>query len=148
MCAVTRSLTQASAIAVEPATGADGDSLEFRSYAAAVARPLVLLGYSAQPAGSPSRQVALVRARRVDLDVIDQITDGLEAVHADDGRGRADDSSQGSRDLGLDVGVDVPPPVIEPGAVEQVGEDAVDHVARVGRAERDGGLDPLAFVRR
>lgn len=51
------------AIAVEPAPGMAGDSLEFRSYAAAVGRQLALLGYSEQAAGSGD-QVALVRLER------------------------------------------------------------------------------------
>ena len=51
------------AISVEPAPGEDGAGLEFRSYAAAVARQLTLVGYSEQAAaGTP--QVALVRIRR------------------------------------------------------------------------------------
>jgi len=50
-------------IAVEPAPGQDGTSLEYRSYAAAVARQLTLIGYSEQPAGASS-QVALVRLER------------------------------------------------------------------------------------
>lgn len=51
------------AIAVEPAPGMAGDSLEFRSYAAAVGRQLALFGYSEQTAGSGD-QVALVRLER------------------------------------------------------------------------------------
>jgi hypothetical protein len=51
------------AIAVEPAPGMVGDSLEFRSYAAAVARRLAQSGYSEQPAGRGD-QVALVRLQR------------------------------------------------------------------------------------
>ena len=51
-------------IAVEAAPGADGTSLEFGSYAGAVARQLVLLGYSERPPGAASPQVALVRIER------------------------------------------------------------------------------------
>ena len=51
------------AIAIEPAPGVDGASLEFRSYASAVARQLALLGYSEAPAGSGA-QVAHVRLDR------------------------------------------------------------------------------------
>ncbi len=51
-------------IAVEPAIGQDGVSLEFRTYASAVARQLVLLGYSEQPLGAPVSQIALVRIER------------------------------------------------------------------------------------
>lgn len=50
-------------IAVEPAPGMDGDSLEFRSYAAAVARQLTLVGYSEQAAGG-SAQVAQLGLER------------------------------------------------------------------------------------
>jgi hypothetical protein len=52
-------------ISVEPGPGMNGDDLEFRSYAAAVARELVRLGYSEMIAGSASSpQVALVRMER------------------------------------------------------------------------------------
>jgi hypothetical protein len=51
------------AIAVEPAPGMAGDSLEFRSYATAVGRQLALLGYSEQLAGAGD-QVALIRLER------------------------------------------------------------------------------------
>jgi len=50
-------------IAVEAAPGTDGGSLEYRSYAAAVARELVRLGYAEVPAGSGA-QVAQVRLER------------------------------------------------------------------------------------
>ena len=52
------------AIAIEPAPGADGASLEFGSYAGAVARQMALLGYSERPPGAPTPQVALVRIER------------------------------------------------------------------------------------
>lgn len=51
-------------IAVEPDPGEDGDSLEFRAYAAAVARELVRIGYSEGPHGSETPQVAVVRIDR------------------------------------------------------------------------------------
>ena len=51
------------AIAVEPAPGVDGASLEFRTYAAAVSRQLTLLGYAADPAGR-TPQVAVLRIDR------------------------------------------------------------------------------------
>ena len=51
-------------IAVEPVPGADGAGLEFGSYAGAVARQLVLLGYSERPPGAATTQVALVRIER------------------------------------------------------------------------------------
>jgi hypothetical protein len=51
------------AVAIEPAPGEDSASLEFRTYAAAVARQLALAGYSEQVAGS-APQVALLRIER------------------------------------------------------------------------------------
>jgi hypothetical protein len=51
------------AITIEPAPGTDGSSLEFRTYAAAVARQLTMVGYNEQVAGA-SPQVALVRIER------------------------------------------------------------------------------------
>lgn len=50
-------------IAVEPANGVDGAGLEFRSYAAAVARQLVLHGYEERPVGA-AEQVAVVHIER------------------------------------------------------------------------------------
>jgi hypothetical protein len=51
------------AIAVEPAPGSDGKSLEWQTYRAAVMRQLVLLGYSEASTGSGA-QVAYVRLSR------------------------------------------------------------------------------------
>lgn len=51
-------------IAVEAAPGQDGQSLEFQSYAGAVARQLVLLGYSEARPGATSPQVATLRIER------------------------------------------------------------------------------------
>lgn len=52
------------AIAVLPAPGEDGQSLEYRSYAAAVARELVRVGYTEARPGTPAQQVAVVRLER------------------------------------------------------------------------------------
>lgn len=52
------------AIAVEPAAGQDGSSLEFGSYAGAVSRQLSLLGYSPAAASGASPQVAMLRIER------------------------------------------------------------------------------------
>ena len=52
------------AIAVEPAAGQDGSSLEFSSYARAVSRQLSLLGYSPASGAVPSPQVAVLRIER------------------------------------------------------------------------------------
>lgn len=52
-------------VAVEPAEGMDGQSLEFRTYAAAVAQQLQRVGYADMVAGGRSSQsVALVRIER------------------------------------------------------------------------------------
>jgi hypothetical protein len=48
-------------ITVEPMAGMPGDGLEFRTYAAAVARQLKLVGYAGQARGD---QVALLRVER------------------------------------------------------------------------------------
>ena len=51
-------------IAVVPAPGQDGGSLEFRSYATAVQRQLALLGYGEPVAGAEGAQVATMRLER------------------------------------------------------------------------------------
>jgi hypothetical protein len=52
-------------IVIEPAPGIQGDSLEFRSYAGAVARQLTLLGYSEEVAANVGGgQIAQVRIER------------------------------------------------------------------------------------
>ena len=55
------------AIAVEPAPGSDGNSLEWQTYSAAVTRQLILLGYTEARPGSGG-QVALVRLSRRTLE--------------------------------------------------------------------------------
>lgn len=51
-------------IAVEAAPGLDPQSLEWKSYQAAVARQLALLGYGEAAAGTASTQVAVLRLSR------------------------------------------------------------------------------------
>lgn len=51
-------------IAIEPAPGQDGSSLEWRTYQAAVERQLAMLGYAPVPAGAASGQIAQVRLSR------------------------------------------------------------------------------------
>lgn len=51
-------------IAVEPAPGHDGSSLEWKTYQAAIERQLALQGYSTVPAGTASGQVAQLRLSR------------------------------------------------------------------------------------
>ena len=52
------------AIAVEPAPGSDGNSLEWQSYRAAVMRRLVLLGYSEANPGAGAQVAYLTMSRR------------------------------------------------------------------------------------
>lgn len=51
-------------ISVEPVQGSDASTGEFRTYAAAVARQLVLIGYAEATAGSSSPQIAELRVTR------------------------------------------------------------------------------------
>jgi len=56
------------AIRVEPAPGQDGTSIEFRTYAAAVARELTRLGYSeAAPGSASGAQIAVLSVGRQTL---------------------------------------------------------------------------------
>jgi hypothetical protein len=52
------------AIAVQPASGQDPQSLEFQTYASAVARQLILLGYVESRPGNTTPQIAEVRIER------------------------------------------------------------------------------------
>ena len=52
------------AIAVEPAPGSDGNSLEWQTYRAAVLRQLVLLGYSEASPGTGAQVAYLKLSRR------------------------------------------------------------------------------------
>jgi hypothetical protein len=51
-------------IAIEPAVGQDGNSLEFGTYASAVSRQLNLLGFNAGTTSANSPQVAILRIER------------------------------------------------------------------------------------
>ena len=51
-------------IAVEPAPGSDGNSLEWQSYRAAVMRQLVLLGYSEASPGAGAQVAYMTMSRR------------------------------------------------------------------------------------
>lgn len=95
------------AIAVEPAPGMVADSLEWRTYAAAVGRQLTLVGYNEQAAGSGA-QVALVRLQRRTLQPARDRSPVSVGVGGSTG-------SYGSG-LGLGVGFDLsgpPPDVVE-----------------------------------
>lgn len=94
-------------VAVEPAPGMVADSLEWRSYAAAVGRQLALVGYSEQTAGA-GEQVALVTLRRQTYQP--QRNRGPVSVGVGGATG-----SYGSG-VGLGIGIDLsgpPPEVIE-----------------------------------
>lgn len=88
------------AIAIEPAQGVDGASLEYRAYAAAVARQLVLLGYSEQAPGTAAAQLAVVGLDRRAIEP--QRAGGPVSVGLGGGTGG----------VGLGIGVDLsgPPP--------------------------------------
>lgn len=95
------------AITVEPAPGMVADSLEWRTYAAAVGRQLTLAGYREQPGGAGG-QVAQVRLRRAVHQP--QRTRGPVSVGVGGGTG-----GFGSG-VGLGVGFDLsgpPPEVVE-----------------------------------
>lgn len=87
-------------IALEPAQGVDGTSLEYRAYAAAVARQLVLLGYSEQASGNAATQVAVVGLDR--RAIAPQRAGGPVSVGMGGGTGG----------VGLGIGIDLsgPPP--------------------------------------
>lgn len=90
-------------IAIEPAPGMVGDSLEWRTHAAAVGRQLTLLGYSEQLVGQGD-QLAIVRLRRQTYSP--ERRRGPVSVGVGGGTG-----SYGSG-VGLGVGIDLsgPPP--------------------------------------
>jgi len=89
-------------IAVEPAAGMDGQSLEFRSYAVAVASQLQRLGYARIAAPGTGAQVALVRVERETIETAREggpVTVGLGGSAG----------SHGSA-VGLGIGVNLSPP--------------------------------------
>jgi len=92
------------AIAVEPVPGGDASSLEFRTYAAAVARQLVLVGYSEQVSGSASLQVAEMRVTRETV----QPQRGRSPVSV--GVGGATGSYGSGVGLGIGLDLSGPPP--------------------------------------
>jgi hypothetical protein len=116
-------------VAIEPAPGTAGDSIEFRSYAAAVGRQLSLLGYRDVPAGGPSDSVALVRLQR--------------QVYRPDRRGSpvsvgvgGATGSYGSG-VGLGVGFDLsgpPPDVVETELAVTIRDRASSQSLREGRS--------------
>jgi hypothetical protein len=115
------------AIAVEPAPGMAGDSLEFRSYAAAVGRQLALLGYGERQAGAGD-QVALVRLER--------------RVHHAARRGPVSIGAGGSTGsygsgVGLGIGIDLsgpPPDLVETLLAVTIRDRATGQALWEGRA--------------
>jgi hypothetical protein len=91
------------AITVEPAPGTDGASLEYRTYAAAVARQLTLLGYSEQVAGS-APQMAVVHVER------QSFQPGREGSPVSVGVGGATGSYGSGLGVGIGLNLSGPPP--------------------------------------
>ena len=118
------------AISIEPASGNDADSLEFRSWAGAVARELVRIGYTEQVAGSSSPQVAQVSVRRRTIEP------GRVGSPVSVGVG----GSTGSWGSGLGVGVGLnlsgpPPEEIETQLAVTIRDRASGRALWEGRAE-------------
>ncbi|MET1755164.1 DUF4136 domain-containing protein [Novosphingobium sp. RD2P27] len=93
------------AIQVEPAPGEDGASIEFRTYAAAVARELARLGYSETPPDSlAGSQVAILSVERDTL--VPQRSGSPVSV----GVGGSTGSFGSGVGLGLGINLSGPPP--------------------------------------
>lgn len=115
-------------VAVEPAPGMSADSLEWRSYAAAVGRQLTLVGYSEQAAGSGG-QVAYVRLQR-------------QAYQPERSRGPVSVGVGGSTGsygsgVGLGIGIDLsgpPPEMVETELAVTIKERASGQALWEGRA--------------
>lgn len=126
-------------IAVEPGSGMDGASLEYRSYAAAVARELVRVGYTEQVAGR-SPQVAHVRVERVAI----APSRGRSPVTVGVGGGTGGYHSG----VGVGVGIDLsgpPPEEIVTTLSVSIRERAGNRVVWEGRASFTARADaPLA----
>jgi hypothetical protein len=92
-------------VAVEPADGMDGQSLEFRTYAAAVSRELQRVGYADMVAGGRSSQsVALVRIER------ESFRRGTDGSPVSVGVGAGTSSYGSGVGLGLGFNLSGPPP--------------------------------------
>lgn len=99
-------LTQGT-IVVEPAIGQDGASLEYRTYAAAVARELNRVGYSELVAGgSGSERVAVLNVERSTLQP------GRAGSPVSVGLGGGTGSYGGGVGLGIGVDLSGPPPAL------------------------------------
>lgn len=92
-------------IAVEPAQGLDGSSIEFRTYAGAVARELQRIGYSELIAGSQnSQQVAVLAVERRNL------RPGRDGSPVSVGMGGSTGSYGSGVGVGIGVNLSGPPP--------------------------------------
>jgi hypothetical protein len=92
-------------IAVEPAPGDDGNSLEFRTYATAVGRELQRIGYSELVAGGQgSEQVAILAVERRTL------TPGREGSPVSVGVGGSTGSYGSGVGVGIGLNLSGPPP--------------------------------------
>lgn len=113
-------------IAVEPAPGMDPASLEFRTFAVAVARQLALAGYVEQPAGG---QVALVSVERISFRPARPGGPVSVGVGGTTGTYRSG--------VGLGIGVDLsgpPPEIVETRLAVAIRERAGGQVLWEGRA--------------
>ncbi len=90
-------------IAVEPAPGMDGASLEFRSYKAAVARELARLGYRETNDGEGG-QVALLRVKRISF------LPGRDGNPVSVGVGGSTGSHGSGVGMGIGIDLSGPPP--------------------------------------
>ena len=90
-------------IAIEPAPGMDRASLEYRSYAAAVARELVRVGYSEQVAGSAPQVAQVTLERR-------SYQPGRNGSPVSVGMGGSTGSYGGGVGLGIGIDLSGPPP--------------------------------------
>lgn len=92
-------------IRVEPAPGEDGTSIEFRTYAAAVARELTRLGYAeAVPGGAAGSQVAVLSVER------ETLLPGPRRSPVSVGVGGGTGSFGSGVGLGLGINLSGPPP--------------------------------------
>jgi hypothetical protein len=127
------------AVSIEPAPGMVGDSLEWRTYAAAVGRQLTLAGYSEQLAGTGD-QVAYVRLQRQTYQP--QRNGGPVSVGVGGSTG-----SYGSG-VGMGIGIDLsgpPPAVVETELAVTIKDRATGQALWEGRSSfAVGEKSPLA----
>lgn len=128
-------------IAVEPAVGQDGVSLEYRTYAAAVARELNRIGYSELVAGgSGSERIAVVQLERSTLQ------QGRADSPVSVGVGGGTGSYGGGVGVGIGLNLSGPPPsVIETRLAVTIRDRASGQTLWEGRASFSAkATSPLA----